>query len=144
MIRTIPSIGRDSSDRDIERLIDRARIARADFIHHNPASALKTLGWHALACCAVLVIAIGAGAGRQPALENTAVMERLTTMLTEADTVNPGTLREIARLVQRRDYDCRQIDCDARLERRNAAARAGLETILAKRSSAASKAAAEN
>ncbi len=143
-MRTIPSIRGDSSDHDIQRLIDRAKIARADFVQHNPASALKTVGWIAFAYCVVLLVAIGAGSGRQPALENTAVMERLTTTLTEADRVNPGMLREIARLVQRPDYDCRQIDCDARLEQRNAAARIGLEMILAKRSSAAAMAAAEN
>jgi hypothetical protein len=133
----MPSNGTDPSGHDIERVIEQAKVARARFFFDNPAWGWKAIGWNGLAFGAVLLLAIGAGSGRNQAIESTSVIERLATTLARADTVPPGTVREIAQLLRRPDYDCRQLACEPLLERRNAAARARLQAILAKHSSVA-------
>jgi hypothetical protein len=72
----------------------------------------------------VLGLIACAGSVRYQMLENTTVMER----------IDLGTLVEVAKLLRRPDFDCHQIACDAWVEKRNAAARARLEAILANNS----------
>jgi hypothetical protein len=67
-------------------------------------------------------------------LENTTLMEQLATKLARIEKIAPRTLGQMNQLLRRPDYDCSQIACDAWLEKRNAAARAKLHTILAKQS----------
>jgi hypothetical protein len=80
---------------------------------------------------AFLLVA-GSGSPRRQTLENTALIEQLATRLAHARTIPPETAAEISQLLRRRDYDCRQLACDALLEKRNLAARSRLQTILAR------------
>ena len=59
-------------------------------------------------------------------------MERLATQLAAAEAIPAKTADEISRLLRRPDYDCRQIACEAWLEKRNLAARNKLQTVLAR------------
>ena len=127
----IPFCGSDLSDRDVELVIERAKIARSEFLHANPQRLFKTIGLSALACGFAALVMLGAGSPRHQVLENTALMERLATTLAGARTIAPNTAREISLLVGQPGYDCRQIACDAWLERRNLAARSRLQTVLA-------------
>lgn len=136
-MRMMPSNGTDPSGHDLDQVIKQAKATRAKFFSENRGWAWKAIGWNALACSAVLLVALGAGSNRNQAIENTSVIERLGTTLTSTDKIQPGTLHEIAQLLRRPDYDCRQIACEPSLARRNAAARAHLEAILAKHSSVA-------
>ena len=120
------------SDRKIERLMG-TKIARA----------LGAIGWSALVCALVLLVVVGARSTRHQMLEKTTVIERLATKLARTERIAPGTQDEVAQLLRRPDYDCRQIACDALIEKRNAAARATLETILAKHSVPATLAASK-
>jgi hypothetical protein len=62
------------------------------------------------------------------------VIERLATTLEQMERIKPGTVREVAQLLRRPDYDCRKVWCDTALEKRNAAERRELERVLAKHS----------
>jgi hypothetical protein len=129
-----PFTGADLSDGEIERLIERAKVARVQFLYDNRGRALRSIGWSGFAFGLALLVVVGAHSARHQMLENTTVIERLATKLARTERIDPGTLREVAQLLRRPDYDCRQIACNAWLERRNAAARAALKTILAKHS----------
>jgi hypothetical protein len=59
-------------------------------------------------------------------------MERLATSLAHAATISPKTVDEIAQLLRRPGYDCRQLTCEAWLEKRNLAARGRLQMVLAR------------
>jgi hypothetical protein len=93
---------------------------------------LKAIGYGALAFGLAFVLFARAGSRRHQTFENTVVIERLATRLAHADTISPETAAEISQLLRRRDYDCRQLACDALLEKRNLAARSRLQTILAR------------
>jgi hypothetical protein len=140
-MQRIPFCGADLSDRDIEQLIERAKIARSGFLHDNARHVFRGIGWSALACGFAVLLILGASSTRQQVLDNTTVIERLATKLEPTERIKPGTVREVAQLLRRPDFDCRQIACDAWLEKRNLAARARLETILARHSSPATVAA---
>ena len=129
-----PHTGTDLSDREIQHLIESAKIARVQFLSENYGRGLRAIGWGAFACGLVLLLVANAGPSRHQILENTTLMERLATKLARIEKIAPGTLGQITQLLRRPDYDCRQIACDAWLETRNAAARAKLEMILAKQS----------
>src|SRR5262249_20812521 len=134
-MQEIPSTAVGSPNSDLDHVIKRAELARAQFFLENPKRAWKAIGWNAVAFGALLLVAIGAGSGRHQALERTVVIERLATTLARARTISPGTLHEISQLLVRPDYDCRQIGREASLQQRNALARARLQTILARHSS---------
>jgi hypothetical protein len=136
-MQKIPSTGADASNSDIDQVIKQAKLARAQFILENPKRAWKAMGWNAMAAGALLLVAIGAGSGRNQAIENTATIERLATTLAQVPAIKPGTLHEISQLLARREYDCRQVGCEEWLQQRNAQARARLQAILAKHSSVA-------
>jgi hypothetical protein len=140
-MQRIPFCGADLSDRDIEQVIERAKIARLGYLHDNARQVFRGIGWSALACGFAVLLILGASSTRHQVLDNTAVIERLATTLAQAERIKPGTAREVAQLLRRPDYDCRQVACDAWLEKRNLAARARLETILARHSSPATVAA---
>jgi hypothetical protein len=131
-MQRIPSCGADLSDRDVERLIERAKIARSEFLRDNRRRVFGAFGLTALACGFAVLLILGAGSTRHQVLEKTALMERLATALADARMIPPKTARDIAQLIRQPQYDCRQLACDAWLERRNLAARARLETILAR------------
>lgn len=133
----MPSNGTDPSGHDLDQVIKQAKAARAKSFSENRGWGWKAIGWNALACSAVLLLAVSAGSSRNQAIESTSVIERLATALTSIDKIPPGTVREIAQLLRRPDYDCRQTACEPSLARRNAAARAHLEAILATHSSVA-------
>ena len=134
IMQPIQFYGIEHSDCDIEQLVERAKIARSGFVHDNARHVFKGIGWKSLACGLTVLLILGATSARRGVLDNTSVIERLGTTLEHSERVKPGTLREIAHLLRRPDYDCRQIACDAWLEKRNLAARDRLKAILAKRS----------
>lgn len=78
-----------------------------------------------------LVLAFGTRPERQRALEATTRMERLGAKLEHTHTVAPDTEREIARLIERSQYDCARMRCGAALDARNRKARIKLKTLLA-------------
>ena len=131
-MQRIPSIGADLSEREIAQVIEQAKIARVRFLFDPRGRGLKAIGYGALAFGLAFVLVAGTGSRRHQAFENTAVIERLATRLAHAGTISPGTAAEISQLLRRRDYDCRQLACDASLEKRNLAARSRLQTILAR------------
>ena len=133
-MQRIPFCGGDLSDREVERPIGQARTARLDFLRDDHRRVFRAIGLTVLACGFVVLLVMGAGSTRHQVLENTGVIERLATKLSRIATIDPRTQHVVAQLLQRSDYDCRQIACVAWLEKRNAAARARLETILAKNS----------
>jgi hypothetical protein len=99
----------------------------------GPRRALRWIGWSAFACLwALFVLVVGSGSAHHRALDKTVVIERLGARLAHAEKIEDGTAREISQLLQRPDYDCRQTACDAGIAQRNAAARARVETILAR------------
>lgn len=93
---------------------------------------LRAVGWIAVACGLALLVVVGARSTRHEMLENTTIIERLATNFARAERIDPMTFGVVEQLLKRPDYDCRRIACDAPLAKRNAAARAKLETTLAK------------
>jgi hypothetical protein len=131
-MQPIPSAGTDLSDREIEHVIWQAKILRAQTLNHGPRRALEWIGCSAFVCLSAFVLVVGASSARHQTLDNTVVIERLAKQLAHAETIEAGTAREISQLLRRPDYDCRQLTCDAWIERRNAAARARVDEILAR------------
>lgn len=127
-----PSTGADLSEREIAQVIEQAKIARARYLCEPHGRGWKAIGVTTLACIIAFLFVTGARSPRQQALENTALIERLATRLAQAETIPPKTAAEISQLLRRPDYDCRQIACDDRLEKRNLAARGKLQMILAR------------
>jgi hypothetical protein len=111
-------------------VIEQAKVARVQFLFDPKGRALKAIGMSSLACVLAFLLLVGAGSHRNQAFENTVIIERLATRLTHADTISPETAAEVSQLLRRRDYDCRQLACDALVEKRNLAARNRLQAIL--------------
>ena len=130
----IPIYGVDLSNRDNDQPIDRAKIARAGSLHDKARHVFRSINWGALTCGLAVLLILGAASTPRQVIDNTAVIERLATTLEQMERVKPGTVREVAELLQRPDYDCREVRCDTALEKRNAAARIELERVLAKHS----------
>jgi len=98
----------------------------------GPRSVLWWIGWSAFAgLWALFVLVVGSGSAPHRTLDKTVVIERLGARLAHAEKIDDDTAREISQLLQRPDYDCRQTACDASIAKRNAAARARVEAILA-------------
>jgi len=131
-MRRIQSTGTDLPDRENAQVIEQAKIARVHFLFGPRGRGLTAIGLSTLACILAFVFLAGAGSRRHQAFENTVIIERLATRLAHVDKISPETAAEIAQLLRRRDYDCRQLACDASLEIRNLAARSRLQTILAR------------
>jgi hypothetical protein len=131
-MQRMPSSGADLSEHEIAQVIERAEIPRSRFLRDSQGRGLTTIGLSALACTLAFLCVAGARSPRHQALENTTVIERLATQLAHAETIPSETAAEISRLLRRPDYDCRQLACDAWLEKRNLAARSRLQTILAR------------
>jgi hypothetical protein len=127
-----PSTGADSSEREIAQVIEQAKIARIRFLCGPHGRGLKAMGLSAMACALAFLLVAGAGSTRNQALGNTAVIERLATQLAHVDTIPPATAAEISQILRRPDFDCRQLACEARVEKRNLAARSRLQAILAR------------
>ena len=115
-------------------MIRRAEIARAQFLAENSDIALRAIGWSTLAFGLALLVVTGFGPSPRGILENTIHMEQLGTELRPMEKIAPETLGQIAELLRRPDYDCREVRCDTALENRNAAARGELKWVLAKHS----------
>jgi hypothetical protein len=126
------STGADFSSHDIAQVIKRAEVARAEFLSSHPRRTLQTIGLSASVFGLALLLVVGARSPRHQVLESTVVMERLATSLARAETIPPKTVDEIAQLLRRPDYDCRQFTCEAWLEKRNLAARDRLQLVLAR------------
>jgi hypothetical protein len=126
----IPSTGADLSEREIAQMIERAKIARARFLFDPYGRGLKAIGLSVSAFVLAWLLVVGAASTRNQALENTALIEKLATQVEQAQRIPSETAAEISRLLRRPEYDCRQLACDARLEKRNLAARGRLQTIL--------------
>src|SRR5512140_3531801 len=103
---------------DLAQLIRRAEMARMQFLYENSGIALRAISWSALAFGLALLVVAGLGPSQRQVVENTALMEQLATKLAPIEKIAPGTLSQVADLLGRPDYDCRQIRCDARLEKR--------------------------
>ncbi len=133
MQRTTSSDARVSHD-DLVQVIRRAEVARLQFLVDNSGSAMRAIGWSAFAFGLALLAVAGFGSSPRQMLENTAAMEQLATKLSGDGTIAPAAVGQIAELLRRPDYDCREDRCDTALEERNAAARRELELVLAKHS----------
>jgi hypothetical protein len=120
------------SEREIAQVIERAKIARARFLSDSHGRGLKAISLSTSAFVLAFLLVAGAGSTRNQALANTALIERLATQVEHAQRIPAETAAEISRLLRRPDFDCRQLACDALLERRNLAARSKLLTILAR------------
>src|SRR5690242_15770895 len=131
-MQRIPFTGVDFSGHETAWVIQRADIARAQFLCARGGRTLKAIGVSALVCVVALLLVIRAGSPRHQLLENTVAIERLATRLARAEAIAPTTVREVTQLLLRPDYDCRRLACEARLEKRNLDARNKLETILAR------------
>jgi len=131
-MQRIQSTDADLSDRKHAQVIEQAKIARVQFLFGPRGRGLAAIGLTTLACVLAFVFVGGAGSRRHQAFENTVTIERLAARLAHADKISAETAAEISHLLRRRDYDCRQLACDASLEMRNLAARSRLQTILAK------------
>jgi len=77
-VRT-PFVGTDLSDRETEQLIERADIARAQFLYENSGTALRMIGWSSVACGLALLVLLGVGPTDRQMLQNTASIENLAT-----------------------------------------------------------------
>ena len=131
-MQQISSTGADMSEREIAQVIERAKIARVQFLFGPHGRGWKAIGWSTMACLIAFLFVAGAGSRRHQAFENTVVIERLAARLAQAGAIPAETAAEIAQLLRRPDYDCRRLACDASLEKRNLAARSRLQTILAR------------
>jgi hypothetical protein len=131
-MQRIPSTGADLSNHDIAQVIKRAEVARAEFLFAHPRRTLQAIGLSASIFGLALLLVVGAGSPRHQMFENTVVMERLATNLAHVATISDKTVDEIARLLRRPDYDCRQFTCEGWLEKRNLAARDRLQRTLAR------------
>jgi hypothetical protein len=131
-MQRMPSTDADPSGHDIAQVIKRAQVARAEFLSNNPRSTLRALGLSASVFGLALLLVVGARSPRHQVFESTVVMERLATSLAHAARIPPKTVDEIAQLLRRPDYDCRQFTCEAWLQKRNLAARDKLQATLAR------------
>ena len=89
--------------------------------------------WMAGGIAIILALAVLIFVGRSPgqrALEATAQMERLTSILSRAKRIAPSTALTIGQLVRQPDYDCRHAICGQALSARNQLARSRLEMLL--------------
>jgi hypothetical protein len=129
-MQQLSSTDTDLSEREIAQVIEQAKAARVQFLFDPRGRALKAIGLSSLTCVLAFLLVAGAGSHRQQAFENTVLIERLATRLAHADRIPSETAGEISQLLRRRDYDCRQLSCDALLEQRNLAARNRLQAIL--------------
>ena len=128
----IPSTDADLSERDIAQVIEKAKIARVQFLFGSSGLGLKAIGVSTLACVLAFLVATGGRSPSQHALENTVTIERLATRLAYAQKISPEAAAKISGLLRQPNYDCRRIACDASVEKRNLAARNRLQTILAR------------
>lgn len=139
-----PLIDHDS----FERLAQRAKQQRANFMRNNAGLTFLTAGSIGLACVIALVLVPETTASRQNALqtvaqrasqstkrtiEATEQIEKLATLVEHAKAIAPNTAQEISQLIRQPSYDCNQIACWADLERRNYRARSKLQALLAKK-----------
>jgi hypothetical protein len=131
-MQRMPSTDADPSGHDIAQVIKRAEIARAEFLSNHPRRTLQAIGTSASVFGLALLLVVGARSPRHQVLDNTVVMERLATNLAHAAAIPPKTVDEIAQLLRRPDYDCRQFTCEAWLQKRNLAARDKLQATLAR------------
>jgi 4-hydroxyphenylpyruvate dioxygenase-like putative hemolysin len=131
-MQRMPSTDADFSGDDIAQAIKRAEAARAESLSDRPGRTLKALGLSVSVFGLAFLLVVGASSPRHQIFENTVVMERLATKLAHAEMIAPKTVDEIAQLLRRPDYDCRQFACEAWLEKRNLAARGRLQTVLAR------------
>jgi hypothetical protein len=77
-VRT-PFIGTDLSDREIEQLIERANIARAQFLYENSGTGLRMIAWSGVACLLALLVLLDVGPTDRQVLQTTASIEHLAT-----------------------------------------------------------------
>jgi hypothetical protein len=131
-MQRMPSTGADLSGHEIAQVVKRAEVARAEFLASHPRHALKAIGLSASIFGLALLLVVGARSPHNQVFENTVAMERLATSLAHAATISPKTGDEIAQLLRRPAYDCRQLTCEAWLEKRNLAARDRLQLVLAR------------
>jgi hypothetical protein len=132
---------RDLSHDDLAQVIKSAEIARVQFLRENTGTSLKIIAWSTLAFGLTFLVAAGFGPSPRQILENTILMEQLATKLRPIENIAPGTVGQITGLLRNPEYDCREVRCNAALEKRNAAVRVELGRILARHSGPATLAA---
>lgn len=115
---------------NIERAKEQAKAARSQFFRENSKLTMQWLGRVALVCGLAIMVTFLARPASQRALEATVIMERLASALNNSKTIAPDTARAISQLLRHSDYDCKQLACDAALERRNRVVRSKLESML--------------
>ena len=131
-MQRMPSTGADLSNHEIAQVIKRAEVARAEFLARHPRRTLQAIGLSASVFGLAFLLVAGARSPRYQVFENTVVMERLATNLAHVAAISENTVGEVTHLLRRPDYDCRQLTCEAWLEKRNLAARARLEMMLSR------------
>ena len=137
-----PSTGADWSDRDIAQVIAQAKLSRQKYLCDGHGRGVKVVGAIAAAYSVAFILVVGVASPRDQIFNHTVEIERLATQFAHAETILPQTVQEVSRLLRRPDYDCRQIICEAGLEKRNLAARNKLQSILARTTLQADAAAA--
>ena len=109
---------------------EQAKAARSQFLRENSKLMIPWFGRIALICGLAIVVTFSGRPARQRALEATINMERLALIMENAKTVAPDTARAISQLLRKSEYDCKQVACNAALERRNSVARNKLNLML--------------
>ena len=94
-------------------------------------AALLTRRLAAFALCGIVVFS-WAGPGVPSAADATARMEQLAGKIERAEALQPDTVRRLETVMHRPQYDCARVRCGADLRARNQAARARLETAIAR------------
>ena len=114
-----------------ERAQEQAKLIRSELRRRKVGRTPGTAFAGAFACMVVAILVFAERPPRQRALEATAQMEQLATILSRSQRIAPDTAREIARLIQQPSYDCQQVpECGPALELRNLTARAKLMMLI--------------
>jgi hypothetical protein len=115
----------------LEREKEQAKAARSQFLRKNSKLLISWFGRIALICGLAIAVTFSGKTARQRVLQATINMEQLALVLESAKTIAPDTARAISQLLRQSESDCKQVACDAALERRNSAARNKLNLMLA-------------
>ena len=83
-----------------------------------------------VAICAAAAWLWTVGSGSRP-LEATIQLERFAASIEHTGSVDPGTARDLGRMLALPGYDCARVACSAAVQVRNSAVRARLVTLMA-------------
>jgi hypothetical protein len=114
---------------NFESRIRKAPAAAMDCLRRYEATA-RVVGSTAVAAVLTIAVLYGPHTMSERQLEATVKMERITAKLERARQIPPKTASEIARMIDRPEFDCARVSCRPSLEPRNKTARARLEALL--------------